>query len=151
MENNRISTIISICSTILAIIALIVSFYTLEEQRRLSMISNNYAMLGQSYTLLAENPALFELHNITAEKLAQIGVTEMDVLYVMQSIHAAQSYYETENKSKIDHRTFTPYRTNFLRNPKVKTIWQHIMKDKLISDSPLSNAIDAFYQTEQNN
>lgn len=149
MENSRLSIIISISSTLLALFSLLISFHTLDEQRRIDMISNNYAMLGQTHSLMAENPGLLRLHNITTETLERIGVTETDVIYVMQSIHAAQAYYEVENKNRIDYRTFTPYRKNFLQNPKVKAIWQHIMKDKLISDSPLSQAIDAFYQNEE--
>lgn len=144
-----VSVIISVTSILLAAFSLMISFRTLEEERRVSQISNNYAMLGIAHNLIAETPSLLELHNISIMDLEEIGVTEYEVLYVMQSIHAAQAYYEVENKEEINHLSFTPYRKNFLRNPKVKVIWQNIMKDKLISDSPLSHAIDAFYEIEK--
>jgi len=137
---------ISIFSTLIAVIAVWISTKTLNEQRRISKISSNYALLSQTSSMIVANPKLLELHNISLDTLKQINVSEQEVVYVLQSIIAAETYYEIENPKIVDYKTFSDFRKNILLNKKVRLIWTSFMREKLVFVSPFVLAVDDFYK-----
>lgn len=139
---------ISIISCCIALVAAWISTRTLEEHKRISKIQNNYALLAQANNLLVQHPGLLELHNISLEELKTIGVTEQEVVYLLQSIIAAETYYEIEKSKHVDYKNFSDYRRNLLSNPKVKLIWTTFMRDKLVFTSPFVIAVDEYYKAQ---
>lgn len=143
---NTLTIVISIFSTIIAVFAIWISTRTLNEQKRISQITSNYSLLAQTSSLIVEHPNLLELHNISQDELKQIGVTEKEVVYMMQIIFAGEIYYEIENPRKVDCREFSDYRQNFLKNPKVRAAWIKFIREKMVFVSPFVLAIDDFYK-----
>lgn len=143
---NTLTIIISIFSTLIAVFAVWISKRTLNEQKRIAKITSNYALLSKASSLILEHPNLLELHNISQDDLRQIGITEKEVVYIMQSMIAGQSYYEIEDPEKIDYRNFSEYRKNILNNPKVRAVWTKFMREKLVVTSPFILAVDDFYK-----
>lgn len=137
---------ISIFSTLIAVIAVWISTKTLNEQRRISKISSNYSLLSQTSSMIVANPKLLELHNISLDIMKQLEVSEQEVVYVLQSIIAAETYYEIENPKRVDYKTFSDYRKNILLNKKVRLIWTSFMREKLVFVSPFVLAVDDFYK-----
>jgi hypothetical protein len=144
---DTLTIIISFASILIALFAAWISGRTLNEQKRIAKVSNNYSLLMQANSLIIEYPELLGIHNITSDELQNANVTEKEVVYILQSIQAAQSYYEVENSSRVNINTLSLYRQNFLRNKKVRSVWTTFMREKLIVSSPFSNAVDEFYKT----
>lgn len=148
MDNITIS--ISIFSTFIAAIAVWISTKAVNEQKRISKITINYSLLSQASSLITANPTLLELHNISLDDLKRINVSEQEVVYVLQSIIAAESYYEIEKPKRVDYHTFSDYRRNILLNQKVRLIWTTFMREKLVFASPFVSAVDEFYKNNPN-
>lgn len=143
---DTLTITISVFSTVVAVFAVWISTRTLNEQKRIAKVTNNYSLLSQASSLILDHPNLLGLHNISEDDLKQVGVTEKEVVYIMQSIIAGQSYYEIEDAKRIDYNSFSDYRKNILKNPKVQAVWTKFMREKLVLVSPFVLAVDEFYK-----
>ena len=142
--------ILPILAFLVSILSLWISTRNLGQQKRVSKITNNYNLLFQTTKLLDENPELFELHNINLEELKAVGLTTKELVYILQSIISAETYYEIENPKSVDFRDFSDYRTNFLDSEKVKLAWTKFIRIKLVFVSPFILAIDDYYKNKEN-
>ncbi len=134
--------IISIASASIAIIAAIISIWSLYEQRRVSKLNANIAFLNVGHNQLLNNPSLLELHNIGSSDLEECMLTADEFVYILNSFYAGQGYYFIE-KTKNIH--LSEYRRNLLRNAKVKMAWIKLIRNKMFAESSYSKAIDHFY------
>jgi hypothetical protein len=139
---------VAFLAVVISAIALRFSVKMYKQTRLSTMVTGNYLLLKENNILLRNNPHLFELHSISTDALKQLDVSAEEVIYVLQSIQAGQMYYEVENRKKIDPIEFTHYRVNFLRSPKVRKIWEVILREKLVYRSAFVAAIDEFYKNE---
>ena len=135
---------INIFSAVVAIVAAVVAYRALTEERRITKWTTSYSRLREAEQMLAVNPSLLELHGVTVELLKENDVTAEEVVYLLLSFRAGQ---EAERIDKSGEIGLSPYRQQMLRVPKVARIWNNILHDRLLFRTEFVDVIDAFVES----
>lgn len=129
-------------SLFIAILALIIAFFTFKENGRVQRILANQTYLSDVELKMLDNPELLTLHNVDKELLNDCDINATELVYIITNLNAAAVFYRLKAK---DIKGFSEYRKNFLDNPKVKKAWENIIKNKFISNKKFIEAIDKYY------
>ncbi len=131
-------SVVAILSALIAAASAYIAF----DQRRMTMHIASFDRISDAETLLQQDPSrLLELHNVDPNVLGQIGVTPSEVLYLVQNFAASEFFHRLDPNSTIE---LTGYRKNLLSNPRVRSIWKAIIRDRFLSPGPFSDAVDRY-------
>ena len=134
--------VISVATTAVAVFAAIVAVYSLLQQRKEAQLVVNTHFLNDKIRMLVEHPELIELHGISRAELAQHGLTEVELAYILNSIFAGQAFHAAGQVRRVK---LSPYRIAMLETGKFETAWKKFIRGRLTMPSPYSAAIDRFY------
>jgi len=130
----------------LAIVSAVVAVYALTQQRRAAQLVVNTHFLNDQIRMLVDHPTLLSLHGVEPSELDRLGITEVELAYMLNSIYAGQAYYAAGQSKKV---VLSTYRQYVLNNPKFEKAWKAIIRDRLTLGTPFSEAIDNFYKGTQ--
>lgn len=134
-----------IVSILAASIAAYAAFYTrhaMRSQRTAEMWSANHEFLARLYALLLRNPELLELHGFTCDDLAQDGVSLAEFVYIYLHMDAGSALYHI---GAVKKATLTEVRKQFIRDRKVRVVWQNYLRGRFFSSShPYSRAVEVY-------
>lgn len=126
----------------IAILAVIITAWYTDESHRIERLKENYKFNNETYDLLLKDKSLLALHQIEPKELKKYNISIEEFVYILKSFHSISAYYTLKSAKNI---TFTDYRHQFLKSPKVKIAWKHFIKHKFISFKNIIDAIDQFY------
>ncbi len=143
MNALEIATLsISLLAAVAAAWAALVARKTLHTQRHMQSWSVSYQILLAANNILATDPSLIELHGISPEELAKHGVTAKEVAYVNLHLDSGSALARISGEQKIE---LTEYRKKFLRNARVRMIWNIFLRNRLFfENTPFSRAVNAY-------
>src|ERR1700747_1856656 len=103
--------LLSVSSTVIAVIAALVSLFSYYEMRKIAKIQTNLDLVNKAHDLVNEDPSLLKLHGISEQDLVKCGVSHKEFLYILNSFYAGQAYHSIEGKKKV---VLSGYRKNML-------------------------------------
>jgi predicted nucleotidyltransferase len=135
--------IIGIISTVIAVLAALISLWSLQENRRIVKQQINLDLLQFGHELMKEKASILRFHGIDEEELKKkYKVDIVEFIYLLNSFYAGQAFHEVNKTAKI---TISPYREQMLKSENVKAIWQDLIRNKLMYASKYAKAIDQYY------
>jgi hypothetical protein len=134
-----VTLVLSSLSLIVSVVSVVVALKSVRATRHIAMHTTTYHLHRFADEMCKTNPALLELHGITAADLQKDGVTADEVNYVTASFEAGDAYYQIYERPVVE---LTEYRKEFLRSPKVRLIYTKYVRGKMISTGPFTQAID---------
>ncbi len=133
---------LSVLSTIIAVIAAIISVITFYETRKIAKIQTNLELVNKGNEMIIQHPDLLALHGITETRLKECSVSIQEFLYILNSFYAGQAYHSIDGTKKV---VLSVYRKRMLDNEKVRTSWVHFIRQHMIAPTPYAKAIDEYY------
>ena len=125
---------------------MVLSIITFNDNRRLKRITVNYDFLNKAEEKLGENESFLQFHDVDKDLLNDCKITSKELAYIIANLNASALYYRLKG-GKI--KKFTESRIIFLQNDKVKNTWQKIIKNRFISNSNFTKAVDKFYEEKK--
>jgi len=142
METKDIvALLINVLSVFAAVAAVIIARRAVGSQHHVQGWAVNHALLMRAAEFLVTNPELLQLHGITTENLSQDGISIEEFVYTYMNLDAGAALYKISGDKDV---TLTQFRKNFIRNPKVRTMWKKYLRENLFSSTPFSLAVDAY-------
>ena len=135
-------SILALLAVLISVVSAYLSRRALDAQISISKNTAFFTQKAAAEEYLAQHPELLELHGIEPHMLGSIGITEHEFVYLMQSFNAAELYYQIAGVKTI---ALSQYRKTLLSNPKVKVAWQNLIRGKLLTESPFTRTVDAYY------
>ncbi len=123
---------VALFALFISVVSTGISLWTLRAQINISKNSAFFEQKENAEAMFADYPGLLHLHNISDEMLAQHGLSPYELVYIVQSLNAAEMFYKIEEVKNIQ---LSAYRKNFFDNKKVRDAWRHIIKGRLLSES----------------
>ena len=110
MKDNTItvSDWISLSSAVVAIIAALTAYLSLIEQRRISAISANFAMLNETESKLADSSSLLQLHGVTQEMMKECDASAEEVIYLLNSSCCGKSICHSRGSGNLAFSPWSP-------------------------------------------
>ena len=134
--------ILSVMSTLIAVIAALIAVITFYETRKIAKIQTNLDLVNRGNEMIIEHPALLSLHGINEKQLNECGVNVTEFLYILNSFYAGQAYHSIGGIKKV---ILSDYRKKMLANEKVKHVWTKLIRNNMIAATPYAKAIDEYY------
>ncbi len=142
METKDVVTlVISILSTLAAVAAVVFARRAVDSQHHVQAWAVNHALLLRAAEFLVNKPELLSLHGVTAEKLSDDGISVEEFVYIYIHLDAGAAHYRITDDKDVE---LTLFRKNFIRNPKVRTMWKKYLRENLFSSTPFSLAVDDY-------
>ena len=130
---------ISIFSAIVAVVAALISYHSLSEQRRITAWTKNFDRLYSSELMMQNYPKLLNLHGINEKLLRKCGAAPEEVVYLLLNFRAGQEWGHLKEKAPL-----SGYRRQMLENKKVRKIWKNILYKKLIFTGKFAKVVDHY-------
>jgi len=131
-----------ILALVIAVISATIALMAYIKQKEVSKISANLLFLDKTQSMLHDHPELLELHGIRKSDLKLCDVTEIEFVYILNSLYSGLSYYAIDGRKNI---VLSNYRVEFLNNPKVMLCWKNLIRKRMIYEGNFSDAIDQYY------
>jgi len=145
------SDIVSLATSLLTLAAVIVSAVAAHLAKKALeaqvIVSKNGALVSQTQQneeQLGKLPQLFGLYNIDLEDLKNNSITPEELLFVWSDLRQGEIFHRMEG---FTGEMISDYRANFLRNPKVQSIFFKYISGRLMSNSPYIEAVRRFIQS----
>jgi hypothetical protein len=133
----------NLITSFLSIISICFAMYTLISSKRSSRYQSNALLLFEAEKMMEKNVELLELHNIDIAILKANDISGVEFSYILESFRAGGAYYAI---AKSNEASLSKYRINLLNNPKVKIVYQEILKEKFLGDSEFVDLIESYYR-----
>jgi hypothetical protein len=138
-----LETYVALFALLISLVSTVISLWTLRAQINISKNSAFFAQKQNAESMFVDFPELLRLHNISDELLAEYDLTPQELVYIVQSLNAAEMFYKIDNIKNIQ---LSAYRKNFFNNSKVCAAWTHVIKGRLLSESEFTRAIDQYIE-----
>ncbi|MEQ8822847.1 MAG: hypothetical protein RIC14_00560 [Filomicrobium sp.] len=125
-----------------SIFAAVVAVYSLLQQRKEAQLVVNTHFLNDKIKMLVQHPELIELHGIDRAELAEHGLSEVELAYILNSVFAGQAFHAAGQVRRVQ---LSPYRVAMLETAKFEVAWIHFIRGRLTMHTPYTAAIDRFY------
>ena len=80
--------------------------------------------------------------------LKKYNISPNEVVYLLLNFDAGQGFYKLDKSKKIK---LSKYRKNILDNEETRRIWKYILKDRMFTYSPFTEAVDKYIQQIESN
>jgi hypothetical protein len=87
--------------------------------------------------MIGKNPELLDLHGFSHTRLQELGLTQVEVAYLIASFATGRLYYQNNDKKEL-----TEYRKALLGSEKVRTAWVNVLRGTFIIKSDFSDMVD---------
>jgi len=135
--------ILSVLSTVIAVLAAVISIITFYETKKIAKIQTNLELVNRGNEMIVQHPQLLALHGITENNLVECGLNTSEFLYILNSFYAGQGYHSIGGTTKV---VLSAYRKKMLENEKVKQAWTKLIRNNMLAATPYAKAIDEYYQ-----
>lgn len=125
--------LVSICSMVVSVVAVAMAI----RARRAIDVQVRQLYLPRVDQLRIANPELFELHGVRLEELQSLDVTPQEVNYVLLTLWAYEARSSVSGAPIV-----TDYLLSLLKQHKVRTIWEKVIRGRLMSKSSFTAAVD---------
>lgn len=132
-------------SFLISLSAIFISFFSIDENSRLTRLKENYNMHNNNLGLIEKDPTLLKIHGISKSSLDEKGLSLNEFIYILKEFNSLSSYYMLKGTEIND---FNEYRKDFLNSKKVKKAWKYFIRKKFICYEKIVNAVDSFYDKE---
>jgi len=145
------STDFSILAIIISIVSVIITIRLYRDNKRTSIYQVNLDLRHESEKLFLDSDEplfdkLLSLHGIDPKKFKEDDkISREEFYYILTSLRAAEAYYIMRNKRG---KKLTEYREKFLKNKKVRHVYEEYLKDKLIANPVFLKMVDSFYEKQ---
>jgi hypothetical protein len=136
------STTLSLIALITSVLSVVVTVYIYRGNKQINMDQSNLSLRNESEKMLKTCAELLSLHGINPAELKKDNISQEEFYYIFTSLRAGEAYYIIKNKQS---EKVSDYRAQFLKNDKVKLVYQKYLKDKLIASSVFVKMVDKFY------
>ena len=92
--------------------------------------------------LIALHPKLLDLHGFSHENLGELGLSQVEVAYLISSFTAGDLFYRDGRVKEL-----TKYRQVLLQSSRVQSAWKQVLKGKFILEGPFSTMVDRYIET----
>jgi hypothetical protein len=133
-----LSAVAAIASAISAALSWWVARGTTEFNRHAA----NVQSASKYEELIAVHPGLLDLHGFSHKNLQQLGLTQVEVAYLISSFTAGDLFYRDGHIKEL-----TKYRQVLLQSSRVQSAWKQVLKGKFILEGPFSTMVDAYIET----
>jgi hypothetical protein len=110
-----------------------------STNKEFNRYATNRAAAAKHEELIAQHPQLFDLHGFSHQSLSNVGISQVEVAYLLASFTAGDLFYQDGSVKRL-----TQYRTVLLQSAKVQGAWKEILKGKFIGPGPFATMVDAF-------
>ena len=132
---------VSIASLLVAIVSAIIAIGAKNETIRIAKWTVNFTRLTDAETMVKEYPEILKMHGVSEEDLNACNASAEEVVYLLQSFRAGQEWSRIATKK---YHSLSPYRKQMLDQPKVQCIWNRVLRERLLFDSPFVKAVDSY-------
>lgn len=137
---------VTVAGAVIALASAVIAIRTLKVQRYITKYSSAYTYLSTAEAMFRDHPRLLELHGIDLDMLEEIGASADEVVYLINSFTGGDLFHRIEGVKRAD---LTTYRKALLASPKVRQVWEKIIRGRLISEGPFADAVDEYYRTQK--
>ena len=136
-----VRTVALVCSALVSLTSAMIAFSAVRSQRNVAKHSANLDRLNRAAELIPSQPDLLEFHGISLDDLREDGISETELLYLLNLFEAGDLYYSIEGTQEIE---LQPYRVITLQNPKVRLVWRKYLDNKVFHPTPFTQAINKY-------
>lgn len=147
MDKDNLSLIVSslsafaaIISTIIAIVTIRMAVASIRRQGRTQGLLLSYDLQSRLFEMMRQDPALLEILGIDINELKKDGVRPEEFIFIDASLSTSHALYRINEQNRIE---LSSARRSFLKNVKVRTVWEKYLRNKLFGETTWAEAIDA--------
>jgi hypothetical protein len=142
MDGETLKTMLVALSAFAALASAIsaaLNWWVASANREYNRHATNRVAASKHEELIGQHPQLLDLHGFSHQNLVAVGLTQVEVAYLLSSFTAGDLFY-------LDGtiRELTQYRRVLLQSAKVQAAWKEILKGKFIGPGPFTTLVDAF-------
>jgi len=137
------AVIVSVASCVVSVLSALIAVRALRTQRLVAAQQTLFAVSQKARDMVADHPELLQLHGISEATVAGLGVSKQETAYLIMSFVSGEAFYRLMDPPEI---VFTDYRKALLDNPKVKLVWEKVIRKRLVSSGKFLDAVDCYYK-----
>jgi hypothetical protein len=123
-------------------ISAILNWRVASSNKEFNRHATNRTAASKHEELIANHPQLLDLHGFSHQNLAKLGLTQIEVAYLLSSFTAGDLFYQDGKVKEL-----TQYRKVLLQSGKVQVTWKEILKGKFIGPGQFTDLLDAHLKT----
>ena len=111
-----ITELVAITSTIIALVALVISFASWRSERRISRLVQHYSLVSSAEDMIVEHKEFLRFHGIDpTSAVEEYSVSSADLAYLLHSFNAGSVGYLLSGKRRKGPFPEGSYRYNMLK------------------------------------